>query len=58
MVTSMVQWSQVKRWCDVALLIALLILVVLDMLALRFGFDSRNTRSGGLSASWRTDVRR
>jgi hypothetical protein len=36
-------------------LIALLILALLDLLALRFGYDSRNTRSAGLSASWHLD---
>jgi hypothetical protein len=27
-------------------------LVVVDLLALRFGYDSRNTRSGGLRSDW------
>lgn len=40
-----------------ALLIAVLLLILVDLLALRFGFDSRNTRSIGLSASWRPDFR-
>ncbi len=34
------------------LLLIVLPLVLLDVLALRYGFDSRNTRSAGLSADW------
>lgn len=37
------------------LLIALAILILFDLLALRFGYDSRQTRSAGLSSSWHAD---
>jgi hypothetical protein len=38
------------------LLIVLIALISFDLLALRFGFDSRNTRSAGLRSSWQRDV--
>ena len=37
------------------LLIALVVLILVDLAALRFGYDSRQTRSAGLSASWHSD---
>jgi hypothetical protein len=36
-----------------ALVVMVVGLVVVDLLALRFGYDSRNTRSGGLRSEWR-----
>jgi hypothetical protein len=38
------------------LLIVIVALILFDLLALRFGFDSRNTRSAGLRSSWQRDI--
>ena len=38
------------------LLIVLVALILFDLLAMRFGYDSRNTRSAGLTSSWHRDV--
>ncbi len=38
------------------LLIALAAVILFDVLALRFGYDSRNTRSAGLTSSWQRDA--
>jgi hypothetical protein len=37
------------------LLIALTALTLFELLALRFGYDSRHTRSAGLTSSWHAD---
>jgi hypothetical protein len=36
----------------VIIVLALLALIAFDLLAVRSGFDSRNTRSVGLTSSW------
>lgn len=35
--------------------IAIVAIAVFELLSLRFSFDSRNTRSAGLSSSWRSN---
>ncbi|HEX6506679.1 MAG TPA: hypothetical protein VF221_03515 [Chloroflexota bacterium] len=39
-------------------LFIVLALIVFDVVAVFYGFDSRNTRSSGLTSSWRVPHRR